>query len=48
MGNRQWDVLSNLAATRQELQEHFGPYGSIQSYGHATVLLEGIVQEYNA
>jgi predicted TPR repeat methyltransferase len=43
-----WDALANLAAARQELGEHFGPYGSIRSYERAIVMLEGMIQEYNA
>jgi predicted TPR repeat methyltransferase len=46
-GDRQWDALANLAAARQELGEHFGPYGSIRCYERSIVLLEGITQEYN-
>ena len=46
--DRRWDALANLAAARQELGEHFGPYGSIRCYERSIVLLEGILQEYNA
>ncbi|KAL3810938.1 hypothetical protein ACHAXA_001111 [Cyclostephanos tholiformis] len=46
-GDRSWDALANLAAARQELGEHFGPYGSRRCYERAIVMLEGISQEYN-
>ncbi len=46
-GGRSWDALANLAAARQELGEHHGPYGSMRCYERAIVILEGMSQGYN-